>query len=71
MVEYDMHINIHSELHYVHLYHTYMGYKETFIPYMHMDLRLFYNILVCKQVMKMGIVDSSINCLKCGDDLHI
>jgi len=53
-----MYINIHSELYYAHSYHTYMGYKETFIPYMHMDLRLFSNILVFKQVVKKGIVDS-------------
>jgi len=33
--------------------------RDTFIPYMHVDLRLFLNILVFKQVMENEIVDSS------------
>jgi len=27
------------------------GKRDTFIPYMHVDLRLFLNILIFKQVM--------------------
>jgi len=41
-----------GELHYVHSCHT-------CVPYVGMDLRLFSNILVFKQVMINGIVDSS------------
>jgi len=33
--------------------------RGTFIPHMHMDLRPFANILVFKQVMINGIIDSS------------
>jgi len=38
--------------------------RVTFIPYMHVNLRLFLNILVFKQVMGNGIVDSSKFALK-------
>ena len=38
--------------------------KDAFIPYMHMDLRWFYDILVFKQVMRKGIIDSSRECVE-------
>ena len=60
-------VYMYSKLHYVHA----SGYKGTFIPYMHVDFRLFLNILVFKQVVINKIVDSSKMLWKKdnGDDL--
>jgi len=41
-----------------------LHHRGTLIPYMHVDFRLFLNILVFKQVMISGIVDSSKMLLK-------
>jgi len=38
--------------------------RDTFIPYMHIDLRLFSNVFVFKQVMRNAIIDSSKIALK-------
>ena len=63
-------VYIYFELHYVpsHVIHA-IGYMGTFIPYMHVNFRIFLNILVFKQVMINGIVDSSKNALKSRDEL--
>jgi len=40
--------------------------RDTFIPYMHVDLRLFLSIFVSKQVMINRIVDSRKMLIKMG-----
>ena len=53
-------VYIYYELHYVHSHVIHAsGYRGTFIPYVHVDLRLFLGILVFEQVMINGIVNSS------------
>jgi len=47
--------------------HVYL--RNTFIPYMHVDLRLFLNKNVFKQVIMNVIVESSKKALKNGDNL--
>jgi len=41
-----------------------MDLRDTFIPYMHVDLRMFLNKNVFKQVIMNEIVDSSKEALK-------
>ena len=43
--------------------------RDTLVLYMHVDFRQFLKIIVFKQVVIDGIVDSSKNALKNGDDL--
>jgi len=50
---------------YTHVIHA-SGFRDTFIPYMHVELRIFLNIHVFKQVMMNEIVGSSKNALKMG-----
>ena len=47
--------------------HVYL--RNTFIPYMHVDLRLFLNKNVFKQVIMNVIVESSKKALKNGDNI--
>ena len=64
-----MFTNINSEPHFVYAYHTCMCYnRDAFIPYMHMDLRSFLNILVFNKLWEKGIVDSSKDGFENGDD---
>ena len=53
-------VDIYYELHSVHSHVIHVsGYRGTFIPYMHVNLKLFLNILIFKQVMINRIVESA------------
>ena len=53
-------VYVYYELHHAHLdVICASGYRGTFIPYMHVDFRLFLHIRVFKKVMINGIIDSS------------